>query len=56
MPPAKTPTASAIAIARMPTLMVVVQLTVTATIRAPTESHARFMGPHLVAWVEAAES
>ncbi len=35
---------SAIAIERMPTLIVVVQLRVTASTSAPTEIHARFIG------------
>jgi len=42
-PPRNTPTISAIAIDRMPTLIVVVQLNVTATASAPTEIHARLI-------------
>ena len=43
MPPRNTPTISAIAIDRMPTLIVVVQLSVTASTSAPTEIHARLI-------------
>ena len=52
MSPRNTPTASASAIDRTPTLIVVVQLRVTATTRAPTESHARLMISGPGAWVE----
>ena len=44
MPPRNTPTISASAIDRMPTLIVVVQLSVTARTSAPTEIHARLIG------------
>ena len=47
MPPRNTPTMSAIAIDRTPTLIVVMQLRVTASTSAPTEIQARFIGRRL---------